>query len=76
MFTGLPAIPTSLARWFLVDQGREARFPGRHNKNIEERGSAGWNNANKRFFADLRPWFEPRHIYWIMYISYAERERR
>lgn len=21
MFTGLPAIPTSLARWFLVDQG-------------------------------------------------------
>lgn len=27
MFTGLPAIPTSLARWFLVGQGGKLDFP-------------------------------------------------
>lgn len=46
--------------------GGEARFPGRHNKNIRERGLAGWNKANKRFALRI---FDPGSnlgIYWIM----------
>lgn len=75
MFTGLPAMPTSLARWLLVDETREMLdFPvdiikiGDSLVGWFEMGRAGLTNDSHGPSTPV----EPRHQHILDYVDTAE----